>query len=89
MIEIEPGFFIMKSRRAYKKYDIYIIYDGKYMYLLSFGDKRYQQFRDSTPEKLFQHKDHLDNKRRELYYKRHKTSNNKYSAKYWANKYLW
>lgn len=85
MIEIEKGYFIKKSNRNNKKYDIY--HNDKY--LLSFGDSRYEQFRDSTPIKAFSHLNHNDNKRRELYFKRHGKTNDKKSAKYWANKFLW
>ena len=51
----------------------------KYMYKgplsqnkwVHFGDSRYQQYKDSTPLKLYKHLDHGDRKRREAYFKRH------------------
>lgn len=91
MIGIEPGYFIQVSSRKNKKYDIYYTTgaerDGKY--LLSFGDNRYQQYEDSTPLKHYKKLDHKDKKRRQNYYNRHGRTNDKNSAKYWSNKYLW
>ena len=76
---------IRKSTRLHKKYDVYK--NGKY--LLSFGDKRYEQFMDQTPLKAYKHLDHKDPERRRLYYARHGTTTDKNSAKYWANMFLW
>ena len=56
---------------------------------ISFGDKRYQQYKDSTPLKLYSNLDHNDEKRRELYYKRHAKDYPKYSADYFSKIYLW
>lgn len=89
MIEIEKNFYIARSRVKNKKYSIFIKEDGKYKYLLSFGDKRYQHYKDTTPERLYKNLDHNDPERRRLYYARHGKTNNKYSAKYWSNNYLW
>lgn len=89
MLEIEKGYYIQISTRKNKKYDIYKKLNDKYIYLLSFGDKRYEQYRDQTPIKAFSHLNHNDLKRRALYYKRHGLTSDKTSAKYWANKYLW
>ena len=90
MIPIEQGFYIMKSRRPYKKYDIFTKYDRtKYNYLLSFGDKRYEQFRDSTPEHLYRSQDHRDPTRQASFFARHGRTTNKGSANYWSGKYLW
>ena len=89
MIQIEPGYYIMKAKTKGKKYSIFTKENGKYKYLLSFGALGYEQFKDSTPERLYKHLDHNDNNRRRLYYLRHGRTNNKLSAKYWANKYLW
>lgn len=90
MKQIEKGFYIQKSTRKNKKYDIYTKDAlGKYKYLLSFGDKRYEHFKDSTPLKIYSHLNHLDQNRRRLYYSRHKETKDKLSAKYWANNYLW
>ena len=85
MIPIEKDYEIQVSRRKYKKYDIY--HKGKY--LLSFGDNRYEQFEDKTPLQYYKNLNHLDEDRRNRYYSRHGFSNDKSSAKYWSNKYLW
>lgn len=90
MQEIEKGFYIKKSNRLHKKYDIYKkLPDGTFKYFLSFGDARYQQFKDITPIKAYSYLDHNDRKRQQLYYARHGLTKSKSSAKYWSNKYLW
>jgi hypothetical protein len=90
MREIEKGFYIQKSTRLNKKYDIYKkLPDGTYKYYLSFGDNRYQQYFDSTPLKAYSHLNNNDDKRLQAYYKRHGLNKSKSSAKYWSNKYLW
>ena len=76
---------IIPPRRLGKKYSV--LKDGKY--LLSFGSTAYQHFKDSTPLKLWSHLDHGDRLRRQRYYQRHGYTDNKDSAKYWANRYLW
>ena len=38
---------------------------------LTFGDKRYQQFRDRTPKKYYSRKNHGDKQRLKNYYSRH------------------
>jgi len=48
--------------------------------ILQFGDKRYGQFRDSTPLKLYSSKDHGDPKRRKAYFMRHSSVINKRNA---------
>ena len=55
---------------------------------IHFGDSRYQQYEDKTPQKKYKHLNHRDNQRRELYYKRHGKAE-PYSAKYFSHKYLW
>ena len=77
---------LKKSTRPDKKY--MIRYKGK---TIHFGGdpRKYQHFRDSTPLKLYSHLDHNDLSRLEKYYKRHGKTNDKSSAKYWSNKYLW
>lgn len=57
---------IRVSTRKNKKYDVY----KNDKYLLSFGDLRYQHFRDITPLKAFAHLDHNDKKRRDNFRKR-------------------
>jgi hypothetical protein len=73
---------VYPSKRKNKKYDVFK--DNKY--LLSFGDNRYEHYKD----KIGHYKDlnHNDEKRKELYYKRHGKAN-KYSAKWFSHKFLW
>ena len=71
-----------KSIRKNKKYDVYK--NGKY--LVSFGDNRYEQYKDKIG--LYSAKNHLDKKRRELYYKRHGKAKFE-SSKWFSHKYLW
>ena len=73
------------SRRKGKKYDVFK--NGKY--LVSFGQKGYAQFKDSTPIKAYSHLDHGDKERRRLYYSRHGKDAKFESAKYFSHKYLW
>ena len=56
---------------------------------ISFGDIRYQQYKDKALG-LYSHLDHNDNKRRALYRARHKHDKlNEYSAGWLAYTYLW
>lgn len=89
MIEQEKGYFIQVSTRKNKKYDIYTKQNDKYKYLLSFGQLPYQHWRDSTKLKYYSNLNHGDDMRKKRYFARHGLSNDKNSAKYWANKYLW
>lgn len=58
--------------------------------ILQFGNKAYQQYRDSSPLGLYSHLDHNDENRKRLFRKRHeKNIKKKYSPAYYANKYLW
>lgn len=84
---------IQKSTRKNKKYMIKV--NNKWVH---FGDSRYEQFKDSTPLKLYSHLDHNDPKRRDNYYKRHSNEKQKAEAlkktskntpKYFSHKYLW
>lgn len=79
------GFLFKKSNRKNKKYDVYDPKTGKY--LLSFGDNRYEQFKDKIG--FWKHKDHNDEKRRTSYRKRHGTSPKRGSAGWFALNYLW
>lgn len=72
-----------KSKRKNKKYDAYK--DGKY--IVSFGDSRYQQYKDMIG--LYSKKDHLDKERRKRYYMRHGKDASFESAKWFSHKYLW
>jgi hypothetical protein len=83
LLNILDNFYVRPSTRKNKKYDVFE--DDKY--LLSFGDKRYQQYYDKIG--FYSHLNHLDNERKKRYYARHGKTNNKKSAKYWSNKYLW
>ena len=72
-----------------KKYRVQIFENSKKLKTVQFGDSRYQQYRDKTPLKLYSHKDHLDKKRRSSYRSRHNYKKPKYSAGWFALKYLW
>ena len=55
-----------------KKYTVYIKNNKtKKVRKLHFGDKDYQQYRDSTPLKLYKNKNHGTRKRMQNYYSRH------------------
>lgn len=83
---------IKKSTVKNKKYDAFFVNkeNGK-IKKLSFGDKRYMHYRDSTPLKIYKHLDHNDRKRRMNFKKRHSENINKgkYNSAWLANKYLW
>ena len=81
----KDGFiFIAPSRRKHKKYDVY---DKHRKYIVSFGDNRYEQFKDRIGH--YKALNHNDKKRRELYYKRHGKDAKRNTAKYFSHKYLW
>lgn len=73
------------SKRKNKKYDVY----KNDKYLVSFGDKNYQQFRDKTPLKAYSYLDHNDKLRKKRYYQRHGKDAIFESAKWFSHKYLW
>jgi hypothetical protein len=75
-----------KSTRKNKKYDVYR--KSTKEYITSFGDARYQQFKDSTPQHLYKHLDHNDEKRRKAYYARHGKATFE-SPKYFSHQFLW
>jgi|TARA_R110000744_G_scaffold91671_1_gene177791 hypothetical protein len=56
---------------------------------VQFGDKRYGQYKDKTPLKLYKKKDTLDKKRRKAYKARHTYDKPRYSAGWFALNYLW
>lgn len=89
MKEIEKGYYIAVSKRPDKKYSIFTKDHKGYKFLLHFGARDYEQFKDSTPLKAFSYKDHGDKDRRRLYFARHGLTSDKTSPKYWSNKYLW
>lgn len=74
---------IRVSTRKNKKYDVYI--NDKY--LLSFGDDRYQQYKDKLGH--YSYLDHNDKKRRDNYYSRFGKQATPRTAKYYSHKYLW
>lgn len=76
--------FIVSLRKG-KKYDAYK--NGRY--LVSFGAKKYQQFKDKTPLRAYSHLDHNDRERRRLYYTRHGKDAKFESAKWFSHRYLW
>lgn len=71
-----------------KKYIAILNDDGK-IKKVSFGHQDYQQYQDRTPLRLYSHLNHLDKKRRELYYKRHNKEYPIYSADWFSKTYLW
>ena len=73
------------STRKHKKYDAFK--NGKYV--VSFGDNRYQQYKDSTPLHHYKKLNHYDKNRRRLSSARHGKTAKKGSAKYFSHKYLW
>ena len=81
------GFIVTKSKRKNKKYDVHDINDN---YILSFGDKRYQQFYDKFEQ--YKNQNHNDEKRRTNYKKRSEgigNLNNIESPNYWSYNFLW
>ena len=70
---------------------------------IHFGDRRYQQYKDRTPLKIYKHKNHNTRKRMQNYFARHsgiknrthairkEIANNKgyYTPKLLSHKYLW
>ena len=75
-----------KSKAKNKKYSVYVMKNGKKR-LIHFGDKRYQHFKDKLGK--YSSLNHGDKERRKRYYARHGKTNDKNTAKYWANKILW
>ena len=85
---------IRKSTRKDKKY-MAITNRGR---TIHFGQRGYQQYKDSTPLKLYSAQDHMDPKRRQRYFERFsgvKTKaealrkESKITAKFLSHKYLW
>ena len=74
---------------GFKKYKVEIWEGGKRKKTIQFGDKRYGQYKDKTPLKLYAHKDTLDKKRRKAYRDRHTYAKPKYSAGWFALRFLW
>lgn len=87
-----------------KKYTAYIKNNKTHkIRKIHFGDRNYQQYRDSTPLKLYKKLNHGDRKRMQRYYMRHsgtkkrgdaiekekRKSNGIYNAKILSHIYLW
>ena len=95
MVKIEADRFrfikFQKSKTMNKKYDA-IIEDVKTRrkQTVPFGDKRYEQYSDSTGLKLYSRLDHNDEKRRKNYLARHeKTRHKKWSPSWFSATFLW
>lgn len=82
----KPLYKPFKSSAKNKKYSVYVMKNNKKT-LIHFGDKNYQHYKDKLG--YYSHLDHNDKNRRERYYQRHGKTNDKDTAKYWANKILW
>ena len=84
-------YIIVPPKRKNKKYSVikYNQETKKYDYLLSFGDVNYEHYEDKTPLQLWKHLNHYDKERKIKYYQRHGLTNDKESAKYWSNRFLW
>ena len=77
--------FDAPSKHKFKKYDVYDLNNG---YITSFGDTRYQQYRDKIG--FYRDLDHMDLTRRANYQSRHQHDNlDRLSAGYFSWKYLW
>ena len=80
-------YYVEKSKRKYKKYDVY---DKDEKYIISFGDTRYEHYKDKLG--LYSKLDHEDKDRQENYLKRSKgigNINNPKSANFWSRNILW
>jgi len=79
--------FVSKAKN--KKYSVYVKDPSKKsgMKLISFGDKRYGQFKDKLGN--YSKLDHGDKDRRKKYYARHGKATSKDTAKWWSHKILW
>ena len=80
----------MKSDKPEKKYKaIFIDPTTKREKTVYFGQAGMAQYEDKTPLKLYSNMNHSDKKRRALYYARHPIDYPKYSAAWFAKRYLW
>ena len=71
------------SKKKDKKYDVYK--NGKY--IVSFGSSKNFHYFDKLG--FYKHLNHLDNKRRDNYYKRFGKDAKPDTAKYFSHHYLW
>lgn len=73
-----------------KKYKVEIYSDKIKVKTVQFGDRRYEQYKDSTPLKLYTNLNHNDKDRRRRYKIRHEKDRHvKYTAGWFADRYLW
>ena len=83
----KPLYRPFKSAVKHKKYSVYVKGDSGAKKLIHFGDNWYPQYKDKIGD--YKKLDTNDLKRRKAYYSRHGKSNDKNSAKYWAQRVLW
>ena len=84
-IKHKNGFiFKAPSRRKNKKYDVFT---NEGNYITSFGDRRYNQFKDLIG--YYKDKDHNDMRRKAFYYDRHGYYAKPLSARYFSHNFLW
>ncbi len=76
------GFVFTPSTTGTKKYDVYK--NGKL--IARFGDRLYAHYKDKIGH--YKHLDHLDRKRRALFYARH-GKGEKYSPLWFSSRFLW
>lgn len=81
--------FVWSKGGKTKKYKVVMFNNDKKIKTIQFGSKKYQQFKDTTPLKLYSNLDHNDNKRKKNYFSRHKINYPKYSPDWFSKKYLW
>ena len=83
---------VWEAGPGYKKYKVKLYQDGKYWKSVTFGDSRYQQYRDQSPLGLYSDQDHLDEKRRDNYRSRHGAQGyqeNTFTPAWFSWNYLW
>lgn len=69
------------------KYIADVSIDGRVYKGVKFGHKSYEQYKDSTPLKLYSSMDHGDENRRRLFHIRHKKNNG--PAGLLSKRFLW
>jgi len=92
-----PMYEPFKSSNPKKKYDVFVFKNGKKV-KISFGDRKYKHYKDTTKARAWSSLDHGDKKRRLNYIKRATKIKNKKgqetalilsSPNYFSLKYLW
>ena len=74
------------SKKAGKKYSVYVKSEKGNPKLIHFGDRKYQHYRDKLGH--YSHLNHNDKQRRANYYSRHGPATDKNTPKYWSHKIL-